>query len=259
MKSPILIIALALCLCGVVSAQRWNPTVVISEGWNNQDMVFNAAGDVSLVAADASAQLATRGPKLVYDETLNITWLRDANLALTNTFGVSGIDPDGAMDWYTAQAFIDAMNAANYLGYSDWRLPRIDPIGAEYNFYPSYDGSTDYSINITSPHSELAYMFTVNLGNYAPGSTTTGLVDVRKNHFDESLFTNLGCASDRAWCPTYWSGNIYPPNPVYPMTGDGVWVFGMDIGWQSGDYATKQYYVWPVRDGDVVRGGGHKK
>jgi hypothetical protein len=41
---------------------------------------------------------------LVYDATLNITWLKDANLALTNHFGVSGIRPDGSMDWDTAQA-----------------------------------------------------------------------------------------------------------------------------------------------------------
>jgi hypothetical protein len=56
-----------------------------------------------VVAADASGQLATRGPNLVYDKTLSITWLRDANLALTNTFDVPGIDADGSMDWYTAR------------------------------------------------------------------------------------------------------------------------------------------------------------
>lgn len=42
------------------------------------------------VAADASAQLATRGPDRVYDKTLSKTWLQDANLALSNASGPSG-------------------------------------------------------------------------------------------------------------------------------------------------------------------------
>jgi hypothetical protein len=63
-----------------------------------------AAVTLFLFAVDARAQLAKRGPDLVYDATLNITWLKDANLALTNHFGVSGIRPDGSMDWDTAQA-----------------------------------------------------------------------------------------------------------------------------------------------------------
>jgi hypothetical protein len=215
-------------------------------------LIVLLTGVVCLIAADTNAQLVTRGRDFVYDEARHITWLRDANLPLTKTFDVQGIEPDGAMTWHTANRFIAAMNAANFLGYSDWRLPKIQPIGDAYNVYPSYDGSTDYSVNITSPRSELAYMFTVNLGNYsAPGETTAALNDDRKNRFDESLFSNLGCASDRPWCPTFWSGNIYPRNSVYPMTGLGVWVFDMDVGWQSGDYAEKLYYVWPVRDGDV--------
>ena len=206
-----------------------------------------------VVAADASAQLATRGPNLVYDKTLNITWLRDANLALSNTFGVPNIDPDGSMDLATARAFIDALNAAKYLGYSDWRLPKIDPINEEYNVLPSDDGTTDYSIGITSPHSELAYMFSVNFRNY------DHLVDDPKNRFDESLFTNLGCAGTQTDCPVYWSGSTYPQNPHYPMPADSVWIFDMAYGWQSGDYSYSRWYAWPVRDGDSKGAGGRKK
>lgn len=31
------------------------------------------------------------------------------------------------------------------------------------------------------------------------------------------------------------------------------------IGWQSAEYRWKRYYVWPVRDGDVIRGKGQTK
>lgn len=36
----------------------------------------------------AQAALHDRGGDLIYDDVLNITWLRDANLAATNTFGL---------------------------------------------------------------------------------------------------------------------------------------------------------------------------
>jgi hypothetical protein len=41
------------------------------------------------------------GNGLIYDTALKITWLRDANLAASNTFGVSGISPTGLMSWTT--------------------------------------------------------------------------------------------------------------------------------------------------------------
>ena len=37
-----------------------------------------------------------------YDDVLDITWLADADLAASNTFGVSGIDSFGLMSWDTA-------------------------------------------------------------------------------------------------------------------------------------------------------------
>ena len=76
---------------------------------------------LSLVCSSASADLFDRGGGLIYDDVLDITWLADANLASTNTFGLTGIGADGALNWSTAQSWIAAMNAAAYLGYSDWR------------------------------------------------------------------------------------------------------------------------------------------
>jgi hypothetical protein len=76
------------------------------------------------VASTASAALVSElGGEVVYDTDYNITWLANANLAASNTFGVSGINADGTMNWDTAQSWITAMNTANYLGLNDWRLP----------------------------------------------------------------------------------------------------------------------------------------
>ena len=68
----------------------------------------------------------------VYDSANNITWLANANTAATNRFGLpfcdgSGSEPcvnaSGSMSYPSAQAWVAAMNGANYLGHSDWQLP----------------------------------------------------------------------------------------------------------------------------------------
>jgi len=61
------------------------------------------AGVLALgLAAPAQAALFDRGGGLIYDDVLDITWLQDANLAASNTFGVGGIDAAGWMTWDTA-------------------------------------------------------------------------------------------------------------------------------------------------------------
>jgi len=75
------------------------------------------------MAGISGATLLDRSGGLIYDDSLDITWLQDANLADTEAFGVSGIEDSGTMTWDTANNWIAAMNAATYLGYANWRLP----------------------------------------------------------------------------------------------------------------------------------------
>jgi hypothetical protein len=63
------------------------------------------------------------GGAVVYEPSAGVTWLADADLARTKTFGVSGIDSDGSMQEPTAASWIGAMNGKTYLGRSDWQLP----------------------------------------------------------------------------------------------------------------------------------------
>lgn len=78
--------------------------------------IWSFGGAQAALVPDSSDQT-------VYDTVKNVTWLANANLAATTTFGVSGINPDGSMSWNTAQGWITAMNTANYLGSSQWSLP----------------------------------------------------------------------------------------------------------------------------------------
>ena len=107
-------------------------------------------------------------------------------------------------------------------------------------------------MGIISPHSELAYMFSVNLRNYSR------LLDDSKDSRDESLFVNLECAESGVILSNVWSSNRYF-NPSQPEWPDSVWVFGMGLGVQSGDDIDKYYYAWPVRDGDSSAGAGRRK
>ena len=206
------------------------------------------------LSGTAQAALQFRlGGQAYYDTDLNVTWLADANLAATNTFDVWGIDLTGYMDWTTAQLWIGAMNSANYLGYSDWRLPVTNPInGSSMTYSLSNDGTTDYGYNISAPGtlyagskgSELAYLYANTLGNKA-------VVDFNGNvQVGWSLNPNPGPFSNLQ--SGYWSGTEYAPNPTV------AWWFNFMYGNQTASlklssmYGGGGNYAWAVRTGDVA-------
>ena len=86
---------------------------------------------------------ANPGGQTVYDPVTNITWLANANLAASNTFGLPACtdpltpalcaDPDGAMTLASANQYIANMNGARYLGQTNWQLPAIEAGCSNYN------------------------------------------------------------------------------------------------------------------------------
>jgi hypothetical protein len=198
-------------------------------------------------SADSQAALIDRGNGLLYDNVLNVTWLQDANYAKT-----SGYSATGQMGWNSATTW-----AANlvYGGYSDWRLASNTPVnGTSFNYNITFDGSTDDGYNITSPNSELAYMYNVNLGlkdyysitgTYQPdfgifgNGTTNGVDQLSNGQNNVGLVTNLQASA-------YWSGNGFAPSP------NPEWVFQARDGRQYYDTKDRQFYAWAVRPGDVA-------
>jgi hypothetical protein len=69
----------------------------------------------------------------VYDPVADVTWLANADLAKTQTFaaqcsnpdGTLCINADGSMSHTTAENWIKGMNAAAYLGQTNWQLPPV--------------------------------------------------------------------------------------------------------------------------------------
>jgi len=88
------------------------------------------------------AGLIDKGGGLIYDNDLNITWLQDANYAMT-----SGYDADGKMDWNSAKTWAENLN---YQGYTDWRLPTTDTPCSGNNCTGSEMGHLFYEEGITS-------------------------------------------------------------------------------------------------------------
>ena len=192
-----------------------------------------------LSATTANANLVSAlGGQVVNDTDLNITWLANANLADTQDFGVSGIDANGRMTWYTAQSWIGAMNTANYLGYNDWRLPTTIDIGNNGTSGSWYDGTGDYGYN-TSSTGEMAHLYYTELGNLGYVSTSGAYPQPGWGLTNTGPFTNFQSG-------TYWSGTEYEPDI------GGAWIFIMTDGYQDRYYKGVSLFAMAVRPGQVA-------
>jgi hypothetical protein len=205
-------------------------------------LIASAALAIGLLSTTtAQATLINQG-ETVYDTDLGISWLKNANLAATNTFGVSGIYSWGYMNWATAQNWIDSMNTSNYLGFSDWRLPSFVDTGA-----PGCDftyAGTDCGYNVQTKsgntvYSEMAYMFYVTLGN--------------KAYLDSSGIPQSGSGLDKLGpfsniqTDNYWFGTDYSPD-----TGS-AWSFSFGDGLQGAYWKTNfATYAWAVHPGQAA-------
>ena len=168
---------------------------------------------ISFISMSSPAALIPKlGGQVVYDTDRDITWIADTNLAASNTFGLpvredlgphpsdgcgctnSRIGSDGSMDpWEGTQHWIDAMNAANYLGFNDWRLPTAqipDPV-----YGCGHTSSSNYNCTL----SEMGHLF------YDEFRATAGtaLLDTGDPmELAKFNFTNF----PRDYYQEYWSG-----------------------------------------------------
>jgi hypothetical protein len=161
---------------------------------------------------------------LVWDNdngTTGLTWLKNANLADTVDFGVTGIAANGTMTWDVAQSWITAMNAANYAGTNGWRLWSA----------LNSDGSGPCSgYNCTG--SELGHLF------YTEGGLTSGQAITSSTVLTQH-FTYMQSS-------VYWSGTQFAPDP------SGAWDFVTVNGLQLRGGKDLQFYGWAVRPGQVA-------
>jgi hypothetical protein len=183
---------------------------------------------LSILGLADEAPRLTRHNDLVFDRILGITWQKNANLAATETFGISDISSDGTMSWDTAQRWIAAMNALNYLGYNDWRLPSfIDPyswkkIGKNWGYHKNW--------GFRCNDSELGWMFYITVEARPRNTILSGYK--AKNL---ALFNYI---QEYA----YWLGREESQKRAY--------CFFTENGYQTtNDKEDEYFHVWAVRDG----------
>ena len=193
----------------------------------------------------ANAQLETRlGGLALYDDDLDITWLSDANLIASNSFGLAydtelgdhpsttfietqnTISSSGRSTWGGAMHWIDAMNMSNggvgYLGFNNWRLPMT--------LIP--DSSCDrFGLGCTG--SEMGHLYNIELGGRAGLIASGG---------DGRPFTNLNFTY-------YWSGTEYAADPSRVWRVDfGFNAEGVQVALNKNPAS---FFAFAVRDGDV--------
>lgn len=216
--------AAALLLAGVAQAAgvpgqgTWETTLL------GRDIAGNA------VAASSPSAV------FLYDTTLDVTWLRDANVP-------------GKIYWEPAVAWIGGLTVGAFSG---WRLPTIVDTGA-----PGCDGystnGTDCGYNVQTKtgdpgayepgqtvYSEMAQLWYVELGNKAycaPGDEEC------RDHPPGWGLTNTGTFQNMQ-ADNYWA-------PMEGLRPPEAWAFDTNIGFQF-DGAIGWGHVLAVRSGDVA-------
>ncbi|NLD38800.1 MAG: DUF1566 domain-containing protein [Desulfatiglans sp.] len=197
-----------------------------------------------LVANIANATLWNRGGGLVYDDVLDITWLQNTNLGAGSLYDNGDSATDGRMTWSNAVAWAENLvyyDSTRGVYLDNWRLPNIEPVnGLSWNPSFSYDGSTDFSFNILSENSEMAYMYHSNLGNLS-------YYDLQGNTQDNYGLKNTYIFQELQPY-AYWSSVWGSADEGW---GGAPLGFHFENGLQDEGYKGNQNYAWAVRDGDV--------
>ena len=184
----------------------------------------------------AATLLPTPDGITVYDTVNGIAWLADANPAATKRFGLpvcnaSGtqpcVNPNGSMSYQAAAAWVQAMNAANYLGHTNWQLPTTPLI--------------DSHCGKTGP----------NGASFGFGCTAGAL---------DSLYNALGLKSPNTAVPIpgntagpfsnlqpylYWSGS------TGASASEGNETFSFATGWQGANTLPNFLYLLPMIPGKI--------
>lgn len=173
----------------------------------------------------------SNGNHLIYDTDLNLTWY-DA--------------PAMALHWDEAMSWAASLSIAG-TAVGSWRLPINLPVnGSSYNYLWCTDGSRDSGWNITSPTSEMAYLFYVELENKGLWALDGTSPQTGYGLSNTGPFENL-------LADYYWYGTEYENTP-----GDAAWFFDFNTGEQFGAYkdtGSGRPFVLAVHSGYVLGNG----
>jgi uncharacterized protein (TIGR03437 family) len=203
--------------------------------------ILGASKSFSPLPLQGSATLTLSPDGLtVYDTVSNITWLANANLATSNRFTLpvcngtgtgiqTCVNASGSMNYGAAAAWVAAMNAANYLGHTNWQLPttplvdntcgKTGPSGASFGFGCTAGAlDTIYNtVGLKSPNTAVP----------VPGNTA-------------GPFSNVPPY-------LYWSQSVSSAG-----VSSGNATFSFATGWQGANTLPNFLYLWPMIPGKLA-------
>ncbi|MDD5543058.1 MAG: hypothetical protein PHX83_07765 [Acidobacteriia bacterium] len=182
--------------------------------------------------ADAALIPSSDG-QTVYDTNLKVTWLANANLAATQTFGVRNINANGSMNYAKALEWVAALNAfdggAGYLGHNNWTIPTIpttDPTCGS-------TGPNGNSFGFACMNSTMGSLFYRSLGLQFPNTA------VPVPNTAVGPFSNFQPY-------LYWTGQLDTNSP-----GSGYHTFSFNTGWAGSNVDHHYMYVLPMIKGQA--------
>jgi hypothetical protein len=217
-----------------------NFTFSFATGWQGANTLPNFLYVLPMIpgklagtpAASGDGLQVNPGGQTVYDPVTNITWVANANLAASNTFGLPSctnpttpalcVAPDGAMTYASASQFIANMNAFNgtgYLGQTNWQLPTID------SNCPGY--------NCSGTQNPMGNLFYNQLG-FSQGMTAVAAPNIAVgpfNHIQPYLYWTCGAATIPGACDANGPAANFE------------WSFSFGSGFEGTDLLANDLYV----------------
>jgi len=190
---------------------------------------------IILFSLNANSALSSRlGGLAYYDDTLNITWLTDANYASTSGYSTDNskgeldkfgnIQNDGRMDGNEATIWATSLNIR---GVTNWRLPDMDVNGDDTIINCGFASISQEACK----DNEFSHLFVYGSGVVFNNGITFS---------NSGPFTNIQATR-------YWSGTLSVPSPNIDS-----WYFNMLNGGQIAGGRNISNYAWAVYDGDVA-------
>src|SRR5450759_1375445 len=214
--------------------------IMMLGGFRDRD-IRTTIGVAALVAcawsplqAAATLVLSADGTT-VYDTANNVSWLADANLAAANRFTLplcngSGtqpcVNPSGSMSYHAAAAWVQAMNAANYLGHTNWQLPAT-PLA-------------DKTCPFTGPHGE---GFGFNCMASALGSLYYNALGLKAPNTAVPIPNNTAGPFSNFQPYLYWSQTN--------VNGTGYGTFSFNTGFHGSNTMPNYLYALPMIQGKI--------
>jgi uncharacterized protein (TIGR03437 family) len=213
-------------------------TFSFNSGWQGSNIAPNLLYVLPMIQGKIPGTPAPSGTGLqinpggqtVYDPVANVTWLANANLPASNAFGLPPckapgnpnlcMNQAGAMNFNSADQFVKNMNAAAYLGQSNWQLPPADAGCA-----------ASYLCSVAN--APLQNLFYNQLG-LTPGTPVVTAPDLAVGPFTGIRpYLYWTCEADKVQDPC----GSTPPAPGFE------WSFWFDNGFQGTDVLAHDMYV----------------